>query len=791
MKPEIARKRTGAVLLLAGVFCLAAFPGEAVAGVAEPVVLGAPTSWRLAAAGPVGREDENGQVQVITGGHGGELARPPRQTGKLGEHPRVILNPRRIEKLRAIARTEDARFIRLRDRCEGRLKAKAGAYLSAGPAGSLWAGAAKEYALLFLLEDDPARRRTFAQEALVYMNALANDLESVGDGRGGLEAVKADEGYPVRIRGTALATAYDWLYDFDGFDPGTKARLYARLNEWIDWYTSLSDGTARKPGRVWDNRFAANFAVRLLAAVATYDENPKSKIRYFDEAVAQEASDITPAFAEDLKGGYPPEGWESRNGYDCIVDAFLTLENVTDRRYDRTFFAAVALAVINSTKPDRVHIYDGGFWQGKEPGYPLPLPLMARLSLMLGANDEGSFTRFYLLDFLDKETQAGLEDLDSLVYVDLFAPRTDFTKSKPRSYFSRGTGMVFMRASWEKEAFWCSLQSGSPHVSQYQNLDQGHITVNFLGEDLLVDAGMRHEELSNGSVLDNRTGEAGWHNTVFIDLPGKTTSFSQGTSKDGSTVDFEDVGRYVYVRANITGAYSEDPSGAKQIRARKVEREVFYLRPSALVIFDTVETRDPAWRKGLLFHFPSHAPPTADDRGVELVSGKARLGIYPMRPDGLSLEVFRQYGTRPGDREKGVYTWGARVLTEPGERVTRFLTTISAFEDGVEGGTAERPVIQPFEARGYLAILQCFEKFVAVGPSASPDKTMTLTLPIISPLDLYITGMKRSGFYSVTMKMDYVFSIVRITPVAKGSPTSPAGILGINLTVNDPPSRRR
>ncbi len=706
----------------------------------------------------------------------------------LGPRPRVIMTPGRLEKLRALAADGDERYVRLREKGERNLHSNGGGHISPGYARSGWAKAATEYALLHLIEPDLSLSKSFAEEALVYMRALADDLESVGDAKGGLAAVKADRGYPIRNHAIALATAYDWLYNYEGFTAGEKARFFTRLNEWVDWYEGFKgdDGGYKVKGPAWENYFAGYFAAKVLTAVATYDENPKSRIRYLREVREKMREEVLPSLAEKLDGGYPPEGWAYRCGYDRTIDPLLTLENALGEEYGRTFWRGVALAAIHSTKPDRIHIYDGGDWGGDFAGYPLPLSLAARLSLLLGEAAEGAYARFYAVDFVERDPRNELDDFESLLYVDLRARRRDFTGSEPLSYFSPGAGMIFMRSSWERDAFWCSFQAGGPHLADHQNRDQGHITINCLGRDLLIDSGMWREQLPDGTSINNYASETVRHNTIMIDDLGAETGLSQGYYGERTTPAFEDGDAYVYARAEITGAYAFYPWRKESNSARKVEREVFYVRPTALVLIDTVETPRAEYPKSLLFHFPFNAKPTAGEAGVKIASGPASLAVYPMRPDGLSVGVFRQYGTREGDGERGVYTWGAKVSAPVGSKKTRFVTVVSACKTGAVGGTAEHPVIEPHSASGYFAVLKCFDRFVTVGRSDDPDRHMKMNMPLVSPVDLYVLGMKPGGRYKVQSTWDIVTSTVRIMPAADGSPVSQAGVLGVHMDLQFP-----
>ena len=275
-----------------------------------------------------------------------------------------------------------------------------------------------------------------------------------------------------------------------------------------------------------------------------------------------------------------------------------------ERGWDLSFFDSVSYAVIHSTKPDRRRIYDGGDWGGDFAGYPLPLALMARLSLLLGDSKGAQFARFYIYEFAVPDRFNSITPLVALLYLDSTAPRLDFTQVEPLSYYAAGTGLITYRSSWSDKAFWGSFQGGSPHFANHQNFDQGAVTLDYLGLALLVDAGMWREPLPGGKAINNYAGETKWHNTIFIDDLGRETGLSQGAYGTPRTLAFEDAGAYVYARTDLTGAYAYYPWRKDSDDAKLVTRDIFYLRPSVVLFIDEVEPLAKDYPRGLLFHFP-------------------------------------------------------------------------------------------------------------------------------------------------------------------------------------------
>src|SRR5262249_55462080 len=73
-----------------------------------------------------------------------------------------------------------------------------------------------------------------AAPAIRYFTALLDDLDVIGDHRGGDESARRDDGYAIRNLGPYTALAYDWLHDQMSDD--LRARARARWKAWLDWW---------------------------------------------------------------------------------------------------------------------------------------------------------------------------------------------------------------------------------------------------------------------------------------------------------------------------------------------------------------------------------------------------------------------------------------------------------------------------------------------------------------------------------------------------------------------------
>ncbi|HEX7704534.1 MAG TPA: hypothetical protein VF403_27530, partial [Kofleriaceae bacterium] len=73
-----------------------------------------------------------------------------------------------------------------------------------------------------------------ATTAIRFMTALLDDQDKIGDGKGGDDIVRHDDGYPIRMVGPYTAIAYDWLHEL--LPPALRDRARSRWKSWLAWY---------------------------------------------------------------------------------------------------------------------------------------------------------------------------------------------------------------------------------------------------------------------------------------------------------------------------------------------------------------------------------------------------------------------------------------------------------------------------------------------------------------------------------------------------------------------------
>jgi len=228
--------------------------------------------------------------------------------------------------------------------------------------------------------------------------------------------------------------------------------------------------------------------------------------------------------------------------------------------------------------------------------------------------------------------------------------------------FGRETiGYAAMRSDWSADGTAIFYRAGD-WFTGHQHMDQGHFEI-WRNGPLALDSGVyagwssEHREAYYMRTVA--------HNTLLIRQPGETFAYyGAGNTNDGgqrvhtyngcaqciqSVAEYESnigAGRhyesgdvtafihtadYDYVASDITPAYNSTAHtyGSNTAKVEIVQRELAYLRPNLLLIFDRIRSTDAAYEKAWLLHSATK-PQTASE---SVVQGSATNGIMTTSDD--------------------------------------------------------------------------------------------------------------------------------------------------------------
>ena len=229
------------------------------------------------------------------------------------------------------------------------------------------------------------------------------------------------------------------------------------------------------------------------------------------------------------------------------------------------------------------------------------------------------------------------------------APAAALPPRTPHARHLENMGQTILRSGTGPEDTYCLFVCGGmlPNHRHYDNL--GFIL--YHRGFLALDSGTRYKELDNGEHLANYYAQTVAHNCVLIHQPdepfarywgGKVIHNHGGQHKSlGSEMRaFATNDRYSYVAADGTASYrhngkTRDGDADLPQKAGLVTRQMVFLMPSHLVVFDRVEATDPAYRKDWLLH-TAHEP-AIGDREFRADHGEGRLFCRTLLPEDAVL----------------------------------------------------------------------------------------------------------------------------------------------------------
>ena len=140
------------------------------------------------------------------------------------------------------------------------------------------------------------------------------------------------------------------------------------------------------------------------------------------------------------------------------------------------------------------------------------------------------------------------------------------------AYYAPGIGELYARSGWDKHATWLNMIAG-PYTQSHAHQDQGSLMIykdGWLSYDAVIDS---HSGLTQDTTA---------HSLVRIDSGGQPVH--QIADTKSSLVALHKGADYLYSSADLTPAYNGNAA------VSQVNREIVYLQPNVIVVYDRVNT---------------------------------------------------------------------------------------------------------------------------------------------------------------------------------------------------------
>jgi len=425
-----------------------------------------------------------------------------------------------------------------------------------------------------------------------------------------------------------VALVYDWCYP--KLTAAQRSRWIAHSNNAVAnvWnHTGATWGNTKFAWTGWsvdnpsNNYYYSFLRATMLVGLATNGENAAAPrwIQMFRTSKLE--NQLFPTFNRDLQGGGSREG----TGYGTAMKSLWQLydwwEHSTGERIsDRTPHTLASMAhLMHSIVPTLDRLAPTGDHARDSTAALFDYHREYLLELQtLFPNERLSGVARTLLESSSVPTMKS----PFMYFADFLYEQPDIPR-RPLSdlstaYYGSGTGQFAMRSSWDKAATYANFICG-PYTESHAHRDQGSFVL-FKGSWLATDSNMySHSGIEQEESL---------HNLVRFENAGETIKQAYGTTCH--LMALANTPEYAYAAARVTPNYRGNPAVTKS------ERDVLFIKPDTVVVFDRAASRA-GIRRVWTLNLPG--APTVNGEALSYVDGRNRLDVQRLSPTGLTSEV--------------------------------------------------------------------------------------------------------------------------------------------------------
>lgn len=431
--------------------------------------------------------------------------------------------------------------------------------------------------------------------------------------------------YVGDLVGDAMLT-YDWCFDAIPAEARVRWLSYAEQAVWNVWHPQLATwGGVAHPWSGWSvdnpsNNYYYSFlrATMLLGLAAHGEAAGGTDWRSFFRD-AKVLGQLVPTFERDLVGGGSREG----TGYGVSMHRLWELYDLWagstgEDLAGRTGHARASMrAFMHQIVPTLDRVAPTGDHARESTGalFDYHRNYLLELAYLFPDDALAPHVRYLLAESSLPAMSSRFMSVYDLFYQgDLPAQRLAGTG---RAYHAPGIGELYARSSWDRSATWVNL-IGGPYTESHAHQDQGSLLLykeGWLAYDPNVDSHSGiHQELE-------------LHNLVRIVRGGASIAQHQGES---SMVALHRGEGWLHAAVDTKPVYPDAD-------VQRVEREVVYLEPDCVVVFDRVTS---AAATSQLWQLSSPAEPTLAGP-LATFPGRHALSVRTVLPGSATSSVHR------------------------------------------------------------------------------------------------------------------------------------------------------
>jgi hypothetical protein len=495
-----------------------------------------------------------------------------------------------------------------------------------------------------------------------------------------------------------LALVFDWCHDAIPSERRAAWLAYANqavTNVWGPMRATW--GGKSMPWSGWaiddpnDNYYYSFLRATMLLGLAAHGEAPAIEPWLTEFHDTRLMGELVPTFEKDLVGGGSREG----TGYGVSHRELFALYDLWHGSTGEVIATKTAhtrasmLSFIHQTLPtlDRVaptgdqardstaslFDYHRAYLAALIAIFPTD-PLAPRAQALLASSSVPKMSQqfMYAYDFLYENADVAPSSLDGL----------------GTAYYAPGIGQLYARSSWDPHATWINLTAG-PYTESHAHQDQGALLIykdGWLAYDPVVDS---HSGLTQGVDA---------HGTVRID-DGGTLAQRSGTTSQMLALHRRT--GWLHAAADITPVYKG--------KVGKLQREIVYLEPDCVVIYDRVASsasQSQTWSLA----FP--AKPTITGTQTQVTASGHTLTVNRLSPDTGPTATVHDYasdsdftnGFRLDEQIAGGNRRWLHVAYIDGAVTAQSAPDANTIQLTLAGGTTARVAFDPNGVGGTLTI---------------------------------------------------------------------------------------
>jgi hypothetical protein len=479
-------------------------------------------------------------------------------------HPRIFLTPNRARLTAALSAGTPAatRFKSIVDQWMG--------------GADLWGFSAWNAALIGQLTNNA----TYCTKAVATIETQVSTAEGK-IAAGQAPAVAADSYLDVGDMIGDLALVYDWCFNQVTAAQRTRWLAYADQAVWNVWHASTAKwGNTTIPWTSWstdnpmNNYYYSFLRATMLLGLAAKGEDSQADAWITEFHDTKLMNQLMPRFNADLVGGGSREG----TGYGVAMRRLFELYDLWQSTTGENIGTATPhtrqsmLSALHQLVPtlDRFAPTGDQSRDSTASFFDYQRHYLQELIQMFPGDRLAPRAKTLLQASSLPTMSSGFMAVDDFLYDNaaVAAQPVDLNTT----YYASGIGELYARSGWDKHATWINLIAG-PYTEDHAHQDQGSLMIykdGWLAYDSVIDS---HSGLTQDTTA---------HSLVRITSGGAPVRQVVGTKPQLSSL--HQGPRYTYASADLTSAYNGNSA------VQKVQREVVYLQPDVVVVFDRVQS---------------------------------------------------------------------------------------------------------------------------------------------------------------------------------------------------------